>query len=159
MALHVCRMTSKLKPALIAFLVLQIAVALVIGLGVPLILASWASSAALLGGLRTSPAARPWAVGIAHVTTGAVGLGALFLTQTGLPLDAHWLIAPAVGLAVWGMVLFKALHPPAAANALIPLITAPLPLSFAITVIFGAALLAILAAAIDRFEANQGKAT
>jgi CBS-domain-containing membrane protein len=155
--LHLLLMNPNLKPAVIAFLVLQIAVVLVIILDVPLILASWASSAALIGGLRASPAARPWAIGIAHVTAGAVGLGALFLLQAGLPFGGQWLIAPAVGFAVFGMMSFKALHPPAAANALIPLITAPLPISFAAAILFGAAVLATLAAVIDRFEASQAK--
>lgn len=146
---------KKLTTAFTAFAVLQIAVLLVIQLEVPMILASWAASAALISGLRISPAARPWAVGISHLTCGTVGLGVLLIAQGGIPFSAHWLIAPAVGLAVLGMLAFGAFHPPAAGNAAIPLIAATQAGGFAITFIFGALVLAVLAASLDHYETTK----
>jgi CBS-domain-containing membrane protein len=151
-------MKSQMKTALTAFAILQIAVLMVIALGVPMILASWASSAALIAGLRASPAARPWAVGVSHVTTAAIGLGVLALIHTGSPIDAAWLVAPAVGIGVFAMLQLKALHPPAAANCLIPILSGPDPIYFAIAAVFGAALLAALAAGMDWLDAKKREA-
>jgi CBS-domain-containing membrane protein len=140
-------MNSSVKTGLIAFVVVQTAVVAALLLNVPLILASWASSAAVIAGLRGAPAARPWAVGMGHIICGAVGLLLLLLTQVELAFDVRWLIGAGVGLAVWAMVAAKALHPPAAGNVAIPVIavTHPTPLAFIVTFVFGAILLAAMA--------------
>jgi CBS-domain-containing membrane protein len=137
-----------------------------------MILASWASSAALIAGLRASPAARPWAVGAGHFISGITGAMVVayvwhdvpfqFFPVYGeypLPFDPLWLIAPAVGIAVLGMLLAKALHPPAAANAAIPLLMGGgNPRPFLFVMVFGAAMLAALAAGMDWNDKRQREA-
>ncbi len=145
---------NKTKAALIAFLTLQIAIGVAIFLGVPMILASWASSAALIAGLRQADAARPWPVGGGHMICGLVGIGTILIVRAGIPFSPYWLIAPAVGLSVFGMISAKALHPPAAGNAAIPVISAADPVSFGLAMLFGAIILSLCAAGIDRFERN-----
>jgi CBS-domain-containing membrane protein len=137
------------KSAIIAFAIVQAAIIMVVTLDVPMILTSWASSAALIGTLRTSPAARPLAVSGGHIISGLVGIGALLLAKQGLPFDPRWLIAPAVGLAVLFMTVSRLLHPPAAANPAITLIVPTDLFSFAIALLAGAALLAMLTFALD----------
>jgi CBS-domain-containing membrane protein len=140
-------MNLSVKMGLIALVVVQTAVAGAVLLNVPLILASWASSAAVIAGLRGAPAARPWAVGMGHIICGAVGLLFLLLTQVELAFDIRWLIGAGVGLAVWAMVAAKALHPPAAGNVAIPVIAVihPTPLAFLIAFVFGAVVLSGMA--------------
>jgi CBS-domain-containing membrane protein len=140
------------KSAAIAFVIVQAAILMVFSLNVPMILTSWASSAALIGGLRTSPAARPMAVSGGHVISGLVGIGALLLAKQGLPFDPCWLIAPGVGLAVLLMTATRLLHPPAAANPAITLVVPTEPVSFAVALFAGAALLATLTFVLDRSE-------
>jgi CBS-domain-containing membrane protein len=145
-------MNSSVKTGLIALVVVQTAVAAALILNVPLILASWASSAAVIAGLRGAPAARPWAVGMGHIICGAVGFLLLLLTQVELAFDVRWLIGAGVGLAVWAMVRAKALHPPAAGNVAIPIIavTHPSPIAFVITFAFGAVVLSSMAKIFER---------
>jgi CBS-domain-containing membrane protein len=143
--------------AAIALAVVQAAILLVLWLDVPMILTSWASSAALIGGLRASPAARPLAVSGGHIISGLVGLGALMIAKQGLPFDPRWLIAPAVGVAVLLMTATRLLHPPAAANPAITLVIPTDPASFAIALFAGAALLALLTFLLDRVD-DAGKA-
>jgi CBS-domain-containing membrane protein len=140
------------KSAAIAFVIVQAAILMVFALDVPMILTSWASSAALIGGLRSSPAARPMAVSGGHIISGLVGIAALLLAKQGLPFDPRWLIAPGVGLAVLLMTVTRLLHPPAAANPAITLIVPTEPMSFAIALFAGAALLAMLTFVLDRSE-------
>jgi CBS-domain-containing membrane protein len=142
------------RSALIAFAIVQAAIIMVFTLDVPMILTSWASSAALIGGLRESPAARPLAVSGGHIISGLVGIGALLLAKQGLPFDARWLIAPGVGLAVLLMTATRLLHPPAAANPAITLVVPTEPISFAIALCAGAVLLALLTFVLDRAEAR-----
>jgi CBS-domain-containing membrane protein len=144
------------KSALIAFAIVQAAILMVIALDVPMILTSWASSAALIGGLRASPAARPLAVSGGHIISGLVGMGALLLAKQGLPFDPLWLIAPGVGLAVLLMTMTRLLHPPAAANPAITLVVPTEPLSFAIALFAGATLLALMTFILDRQD-NSGR--
>lgn len=138
--------------ALIAFGVVQAAILMVFALDVPMVLTSWASSAALIGGLRASPAARPLAVSGGHIISGLVGLGMLVLSKQGLPFDARWLIAPGVGLAVLLMSVTRLLHPPAAANPAITLVVPTVAANFAIALFAGAALLALLTFLLDRVD-------
>ncbi|MGL5837483.1 MAG: HPP family protein [Sphingorhabdus sp.] len=145
-------MKGKYTAALIAFAIVQAAILMVFTLDVPMILTSWASSAALIGGLRASPAARPLAVAGGHIVSGLVGIGVLMLARSGLPFDAHWLIAPGVGIAVALMAATRLLHPPAAANPAITLIVPTDPLSFTIALFAGAALLAALTFLLDFFD-------
>jgi CBS-domain-containing membrane protein len=149
--------SPNIKMAAIALAVVQAAILLVLWLDVPMILTSWASSAALIGGLRASPAARPLAVSGGHIISGLVGLGALMIAKQGLPFDPRWLIAPAVGVAVLLMAATRLLHPPAAANPAITLVVPTDPISFAIALFAGAALLALLTFLLDRVD-DAGKA-
>jgi CBS-domain-containing membrane protein len=144
--------------ALIAFAIVQAATLMVFALDVPMILTSWASSAALIGGLRASPAARPIAVAGGHIISGLVGLGALALSKQGVPFDPRWLIAPGVGLAVLLMSVTRLLHPPAAANPAITLVVPTIATNFAIALFAGAALLALLTFLLDRVDgAGKGQ--
>lgn len=138
--------------ALIAFLIVQTAILVVLTFDVPMILTSWASSAALIGGLRSSPAARPLAVAGGHIISGLVGLGALALARQGVPFDPRWLIAPGVGLAVLLMLASRLLHPPAAANPAITLVVPTVATNFAIALFIGAMLLALLTFLLDRVD-------
>ncbi len=151
-------MKSKILPALIAFAIVQAAVLMVFALDVPMILTSWASSAALIGGLRASPAARPMAVSGGHIISGLVGLAALLIAKQGLPFDPIWLIAPGVGLAVAMMAATRLLHPPAAANPAIALVMPTEPMSFAVAIFAGAALLAALTVLLDRADGSNNRA-
>jgi CBS-domain-containing membrane protein len=144
---------TRFTAALIAFLIVQGAILMVFALDVPMILTSWASSDALIGGLRASPAARPLAVSGGHIVSGLVGIAMLLIAKTGLPLDQRWLIAPGVGLAVALMAATRLLHPPAAANPAITLVVPTDPISFAIALLAGAGLLALLTYVLDRFDA------
>lgn len=138
--------------AAIAFGIVQAAILMVIALDVPMILTSWASSAALIGSLRSSPAARPLAVAGGHIVSGLVGLALLALAKQGLPFDPRWLIAPGVGLAVLLMSITRLLHPPAAANPAITLVVPTLAMNFAFALFAGAALLALLTFLLDRAD-------
>ncbi len=151
-------MNRKLAPALIAFAIVQIAIVMVFALDVPMILTSWASSAALIGGLRASPAARPRAVAGGHIISGLVGIVMLLIARAGIPFDPRWLIAPGVGLAVALMIATRLLHPPAAANPAITLVLPVEPVSFAIALFAGAALLAALTFTLDLFDEAGGSA-
>lgn len=150
-------MSPNLKMAAIALALVQAAILLVLWLDVPMILTSWASSAALIGGLRASSAARPLAVSGGHIIAGLVGLGALLIAKQGVPFDPRWMIAPAVGLAVLFMAATRLLHPPAAANPAITLVIPTEPVSFALALFAGAALLALLTFLLDRVD-DEGKA-
>jgi CBS-domain-containing membrane protein len=143
-------MLRRWSPALIAFLIVQVAVLMVFALDVPMILTSWASSAALIGSLRSSPAARPVTVAGGHIVSGSVGIALLLIARQGLPFDARWLIALGVGMAVALMAATRLLHPPAAANPAITLVMPTDPISFAVALFAGAGLLAILTLLIDR---------
>jgi CBS-domain-containing membrane protein len=145
-------MKTRLLPALIAFLIVQAAIIMVFALDVPMILTSWASSAALIGGLRNAPAARPLAVSGGHIVSGLVGIGALLIARQGLSFDPRWLIAPGVGLAVALMAVTRLLHPPAAANPAITLIVPTEPISFAIALFAAAGLLGALTFVLDRVD-------
>jgi CBS-domain-containing membrane protein len=145
-------MNEKIKAALLACLVVQAAVTMAIMLHVPMILTSWASSAALIGAMRASPAARPLAVSGGHIVSGLVGLGLLLIARHDLPFDPRWMIAPGVGFAVLLMAWARVLHPPAAANPAIALVLPTEASNFAIALCAGAALLACMTLLLDALD-------
>ena len=97
--------------------------------GLALMLPSWASSVAILVGCRDIPSARPRAACFGHLVCGAVGVAAV-------PL-------------MWWL---RCYHPPAAANAAIPLFTAATMPVYAAGVVLGAVLLFAAASVLDRFS-------
>ncbi len=140
-----------LRTGLIVTLLVAGAMALTAALGIPLMLTSWASSAALIAALRTSPAARPVTVGLGHLISGAVGYLALMLVPL-LGIDAYMLAPLGAGIAVMAMLAARQFHPPAAANAAIPLFTAVAANEFALACAAGAVALGAMAATLDRID-------
>jgi CBS-domain-containing membrane protein len=139
------------RTGLMVTLLVAGAMALTALLGIPLMLTSWASSAALIAALRTSPAARPVAVGIGHLISGAVGYAMMMVSaQSGI--DVSMLAPLGAGIAVMVMMLTNRLHPPAAANAAIPLFMAVSGQTFMLAIASGALALAMLAGILDRFD-------
>ena len=125
--------------------------------GLALMLPSWASSVAILVGCRDIPSARPRAACFGHLVCGAVGMAAVWLAGVLLagPLAHPWalgLAAPAVAVAVPLMWWLRCYHPPAAANAAIPLFTAATMPVYAAAVVLGAVLLFAAASVLDRFS-------
>ncbi|MBX9663147.1 HPP family protein [Novosphingobium sp.] len=120
--------------------------------GFALMLPSWASSTALIVGCRDVPAARPRAASLGHLVCGATGVAVFVLAGPAAHPWAPWLAAPAVAVGVTLMWLVHCYHPPAAANAAIPLFTAATMPVYAGAVALGAALLLIAAHALDRAD-------
>jgi CBS domain-containing membrane protein len=78
------------------------------------LMASLGASALLVFVLPGSPMAQPWAVVAGNTLSAVVGIAVIGLVQE--PLMA---IPSAACLAIMGMLIFRCLHPPAAAVALI----------------------------------------
>ena len=125
--------------------------------GLALMLPSWASSTALIVGCRDTPAARPHAACLGHLICGATGVAVFYLAGSAAHPWALWLAAPAVALGVTLMWALRCYHPPAAANAAIPLFTAATMPVYAGAVTLGAALLLLAAHALDRAD-GMGRA-
>jgi CBS-domain-containing membrane protein len=119
---------------------------------IPLMLASWASSAALIAGFRASPAARPVPVAAGHLISGAVGYGAALLVPH-LGAHALWIAPVAAAIAAMAMMTLQFYHPPAAANAVIPLFTTVALPHFAAALAVGALALGTVAWLLDRRDA------
>lgn len=120
--------------------------------GLALMLPSWASSTALIVGCRDAPAARPSAASLGHLTCGAVGIAVFLLAGPAAHPWALWLAAPAVALGVAMMWVLRCYHPPAAANAALPLFAAAAIPVYAAAVALGAVLLYGAARALDRAD-------
>jgi CBS-domain-containing membrane protein len=116
--------------------------------GIPLMLTSWASSAALIAGFRNSPAARPLPVAAGHLVSGAIGSGAAMLVPH-LAGHAFWIAPLAAAFAAMAMMAIRLYHPPAAANAVIPLFTAVTLPHFGAALVIGALALAAVAWLLD----------
>lgn len=121
--------------------------------GFALMLPSWASSTALIVGCRDVPAARPRAASMGHILCGATGVAVFYLAGSAAHPWALWLAAPAVAAGVTLMWIMRCYHPPAAANAAIPLFTAAAMPVYAGAVALGAVLLLLAAHALDRADA------
>ncbi len=149
-------MTSRTNAALaILALTLLILQALILAswiAGLALMLPSWASSTALILGCREVPAARPRAVSFGHLICGATGIAVFALAGPAAHPWALWLAAPAVAIGVTLMWVLRCYHPPAAANAAIPLFIAATMPVYACTVALGAVLLYGAAFALDRAD-------
>lgn len=137
---------------------------------VPLILTSWASSMGLITTATGTPPAAPWRVAGGHLVSGGVGLGFVLvagpedltrLAAAPLPaqLAAAGLIGLAVACAVAAMWLTGALHPPAAANPAIALVS-PLAVGwpYAGLVIGGALALGAVSFAVHRLQRDAAPA-
>jgi CBS-domain-containing membrane protein len=120
--------------------------------GLALMLPSWASSTALIVGCRDVPAARPRAASLSHLVCGATGVAVFILAGSAAHPWALWLATPAVAVGVGLMWAMRCYHPPAAANAAIPLFTATTMPVYAAAVTLGAALLMLAAHALDRAD-------
>lgn len=81
---------------------------------VPLIIAPFGASCALVFGAPASPLARPRNVIGGHLVAGFCGLVAAALIT-----DPPTAMAVGVGLAIAGMLLTETLHPPAGANPIV----------------------------------------
>lgn len=137
--------------------------------GVPLILTSWASSMALITTNTRADPAVPWRVAGGHLVTGGLGL---LLVQVAGHIDLAGLAsagaadpagaARAAGLVFCGvaggvgaMMASRVLHPPAAANAVILLVSpAVTPASGAQLLVLGAVTLATTAWLLRRVQSG-----
>jgi CBS-domain-containing membrane protein len=147
------RTTTALGIFALTLVILQALVFASWSAGLGLMLPSWASSTALIVGCRDVPAARPRAASLGHLVCGATGVAVFYLAGAAAHPWALWLAAPSVAVGValmWGL---RCYHPPAAANAAIPLFTAATMPVYAGAVTLGAALLLIAAHALDRADA------
>lgn len=120
--------------------------------GLALMLPSWASSTALIVGSRDAAAARPRAASFGHLICGATGIAVFYLAGSAAHPWALWLATPAVAVGVTLMWALRCYHPPAAANAAIPLFTAATMPVYAGAVTLGALLLYCAAWAMDRAD-------
>lgn len=136
----------------LTLLILQALVLASWAAGFALMLPSWASSTAMIVGCRDAPAARPRAASMGHVVCGATGVAVFILAGSAAHPWVLWLATPAVAVGVTLMWAMRCYHPPAAANAAIPLFTAATMPVYAGAVTLGAALLLLAAHAMDRAD-------
>ncbi|MDP3008377.1 MAG: HPP family protein [Methylococcales bacterium] len=83
----------------------------------PLMVASMGASAVLLFILPNSPLSQPWSLVGGHLLSATVGVLCAQLIS-----DIAWASASATGISILIMLLFRCLHPPAAATALTPIL-------------------------------------
>lgn len=140
---------SLIGKVLCCLIVLELLVALAHIVGSPLIMTSWASSAALILGPRDAPAARPIAVLMGHLVSSLVATAFL------LAGPSIWWIGPAVALSFALMAGLGVLHPPAAANAAILMITPTAPTWFLGATFVGASALAAMAWGLRKCAAER----
>ncbi len=79
---------------------------------------SFGSSMVLLYGFPESPLAQPKNIFFGHLLTAFIGI--LFLNYIPLPIFIN--IALSVGVAIFFMIIFNVIHPPAGANPIIVII-------------------------------------
>tara|TARA_B100001123_G_scaffold200725_1_gene227901 strand:- start:337 stop:813 length:477 start_codon:yes stop_codon:yes gene_type:complete len=79
---------------------------------------SFGSSMVLLYGFPESPLAQPKNIFFGHLLTAFIGI--LFLNYIPLPIFIN--IALSVGVAIFFMIIFNVVHPPAGANPIIVII-------------------------------------
>lgn len=92
----------------------------------PMLVASMGASAVLLFILPNSPLSQPWSLLGGQLIPAIIGV---LCTQ--FISDTVWAAAAAVSLSILAMLAFRCLHPPGAATALTPVLTAtPLDYSF-----------------------------
>lgn len=84
----------------------------------PMIIAPFGASCALVFGAPASPLAQPRNVIGGHVISAVLGLAAATLLAS-----PQLAMALGTGLAIFGMLLTKTLHPPAGANAIVVVMT------------------------------------
>ncbi|WP_321393056.1 HPP family protein [Emcibacter sp.] len=88
--------------------------------GVPLLMAPFGASCVLVFGLPKSPLAQPRNVIGGHILTALTGF--IFLYLFG---DSWWAMGLAVGTAIALMQLTRTTHPPAGANPILVMMSAP----------------------------------
>lgn len=93
---------------------IALALSLVAPPNAPFLLASLGGSAVFLFGLTRAPAAQPRALFGGHLGTALIGIACFQLFG-----DALWVYGLSEVLALWYMLLARAVHPPAGANPLI----------------------------------------
>jgi hypothetical protein len=121
-------------------LVMAVMLLLQQAMALPVFVTSWASSTALILGSPGRRAAMPLTVGIAHAGCAIVGVSAAQMAP-----HQPWIIVPSFGIALCLMLVSDRLHPPAAANAVIPaVLSAPAP-SLLLAMLAGAVCMAALA--------------
>lgn len=84
------------------------------------IMAPFGASCVILYAAAQSPLAQPRNIIFGHIISAFIGL--FFLKNFG---SAEWSIALSVGLSIFIMQYLKCIHPPAGANPLVILLTAP----------------------------------
>lgn len=115
--------------------------------GTPLLMAPFGASCVLLFALPYSPLAQPRNVIGGHAISAAIGLAIYHLFGSQL-----WAAALAVGLAVFGMILTRTVHPPAGANPLLIVLSGASWSYFVTPVLAGSLLLVVCACVYHRFR-------
>ncbi|WP_417317383.1 HPP family protein [Emcibacter sp.] len=105
----------------------------------PLLMAPFGASCVLVFGLPESPLAQPRNVIGGHTLTALTGFVFLFLFG-----DSWWAMGLAVGTAIAMMQLTRTIHPPAGANPVLVMMSAPAVTFLLFPVLSGAALLVLI---------------
>lgn len=103
------------------------------------LVAPMGASAVLVFALTSSPMAQPWSVVAGHTVAAVVG----WVCSRWIP-GLEWATASAVGLAILAMYALRCLHPPAGGTALLVVLAAPLPWTFAVFPVATNALILVL---------------
>jgi CBS domain-containing membrane protein len=107
------------------------------------LMASLGASALLVFVLPQSPMAQPWAVIAGNTLSAIAGISISYLfTQPIVAMPA------AAMLSIWGMFILRCLHPPAAAVALIAVLSQTMGFRYAFFPVFIDSVLLVLAGAI-----------
>jgi CBS-domain-containing membrane protein len=121
------------------------------GLGLPLVVAPFGASCALVFGAPSSQLAKPRNVIGGHLISAALGLLAASLIAS--PALA---MAAGVGLAIAGMLLTDTLHPPAGADPIV-VVLSHAPLSFLLMpVLVGTLSIVLIGALYHRLVTGHG---
>lgn len=118
--------------------------------GHPWLMAPFGASCVLAFAVPDSPLAQPRNLIGGHLLT--TGIGLAFLMVAG---SAPWAMAAAVGIAIALMQLTRTVHPPAGANPLIIMLTAP-GWAFLFNPVFcGSALIVLLAILVNNLDRER----
>jgi len=85
-----------------------------------LLVASLGPSIVLVFLVPTSPFSQPYPMLMGHFAAAVIGVGCAYL-----PLELYWSAAIGISLCIFAMFFFGAVHPPAGATAMMPIIVGP----------------------------------
>ncbi|MFJ3901603.1 HPP family protein [Streptomyces sp. NPDC090025] len=131
------------RPALLGTLTTVVSLLVLVALGKAtghiLMIAPLAATAMIICSTPALPPAQPRGVVLGQLGSGALGLIAVALFGHSL-----WTAAVAAGLSVGLMLLLRAVHAPAAATAVLAVLTDPQPVRFLVLLAIGSVLLVLI---------------